>query len=145
MNADKDLNWPDVGPFFRDFNASYNGKVYTIPLDGDFHMVYYRKDLLAKDSVKAPATWDDYLAIAKKYQGKDLNGDGEPDYGSCIAKKKAPELLVDHLDRRGTAPGEGHHEGRVLQHRGYGSAVRQRGLRQRARDVQEHDQIRAAG
>jgi multiple sugar transport system substrate-binding protein len=91
VNADKDLNWPDIGPFFRDFNASYNGKVYTIPLDGDFHMVYYRKDLLAKDNIKPPATWDDYLAIAQKYQGQDLNGDSEPDYGSCIAKKKGAQ------------------------------------------------------
>ena len=35
-------------PFFRDFSATYNGKVYTIPLDGDFQMVYYRTDLLSR-------------------------------------------------------------------------------------------------
>jgi multiple sugar transport system substrate-binding protein len=91
VTADKDLNWQDIGPFFRDFNASYNGKVYTIPLDGDFHMVYYRKDLLAKDNLKPPATWDDYITIAKKYQGQDLNGDSQPDYGSCIAQKKGAQ------------------------------------------------------
>jgi multiple sugar transport system substrate-binding protein len=85
-NSDKTLDWQDIGPFFRDFNATYNGKVYTIPLDGDFHMVYYRKDLLDKDGLKPPATWDDYLTIAQKYNGQDLNGDGQPDYGSCIAK-----------------------------------------------------------
>ena len=91
VNADSQLNWQDIGPFFRDFNATYNGKVYTVPLDGDFHMVYYRKDILEKDGVKPPATWDDYLAIAAKYNGKDLNGDGTPDYGSCIAKKKGAQ------------------------------------------------------
>jgi multiple sugar transport system substrate-binding protein len=91
VNSDADLNWQDIGPFFRDFNATYNGKVYTIPLDGDFHMVYYRKDILEKDGVKPPATWDDYLTIAQKYQGKDLNGDSQPDYGSCIAKKKGAQ------------------------------------------------------
>lgn len=91
VNADTTLNWQDVGPFFRDFNASYNGKVYTIPLDGDFHMVYYRSDVLTKDGIKPPATWDDYLTIAQKYQGQDLNGDGTPDYGSCIAKKKGAQ------------------------------------------------------
>jgi multiple sugar transport system substrate-binding protein len=42
VNNDPQLDWQDIGPFFRDFNATYNGKVYTIPLDGDFHMVYYR-------------------------------------------------------------------------------------------------------
>ena len=51
VNNDPQLDWQDIGPFFRDFNASYNGKVYTIQLDGDFHMVYYRKDILEKDSV----------------------------------------------------------------------------------------------
>jgi multiple sugar transport system substrate-binding protein len=91
VNNDPQLDWKDIGPFFRDFNASYNGKVYTIPLDGDFHMVYYRKDILDKDGLKAPATWDDYLTIAAKYNGQDLNGDGQPDYGSCIAKKKGAQ------------------------------------------------------
>src|SRR5690349_23734384 len=91
VNNDPQLDWQDIGPFFRDFNATYNGKVYTIPLDGDFHMVYYRKDLLEKDGVKPPATWDDYLAVAQKYNGQDLNGDGQPDYGSCIAKKKGAQ------------------------------------------------------
>jgi multiple sugar transport system substrate-binding protein len=91
VNNDPQLEWQDIGPFFRDFNASYNGKVYTIPLDGDFHMVYYRKDLLEKDNLKPPATWDDYLTIAQKYNGQDLNGDGQPDYGSCIAKKKGAQ------------------------------------------------------
>jgi multiple sugar transport system substrate-binding protein len=89
--ADTQLDWQDIGPFFRDFNATYNGKVYTIPLDGDFHMVYYRSDLLQKDGLKPPATWDDYMTIAQKYNGQDLNGDGEPDYGSCIAKKKGAQ------------------------------------------------------
>jgi multiple sugar transport system substrate-binding protein len=91
VNNDAQLDWQDVGPFFRDFNATYNGKVYTIPLDGDFHMVYYRKDILEKDGVTPPATWDDYLTVAAKYQGQDLNADGEPDYGSCIAKKKGAQ------------------------------------------------------
>jgi multiple sugar transport system substrate-binding protein len=54
-------------------------------------MVYYRTDLLQKDGLKPPATWDDYLSIAQKYNGQDLNGDGQPDYGSCIAKKKGAQ------------------------------------------------------
>ncbi|HEV7810270.1 MAG TPA: extracellular solute-binding protein [Candidatus Limnocylindrales bacterium] len=88
---DPQLDQQDIVPFFRNYNSVYNGKNYTIPLDGDFHMVYYRTDLLAKDGLKPPATWDDYLTIAQKYNGKDLNGDGQPDYGSCIAKKKGAQ------------------------------------------------------
>src|SRR4029077_10541905 len=75
---DPQFNQQDIAPFFRDYHSVYNGKNYTVPLDGDFHMVYYRSDLLAKDNIKPPATWDDYMTIAKKYQGQDLNGDGQP-------------------------------------------------------------------
>jgi multiple sugar transport system substrate-binding protein len=87
IEADTALEWQDVGPFFRDFNATYAGKTYTIPLDGDFHMVYYRSDLIQTP----PKTWDEYLTVAAEHHGKDLNGDGEPDYGSCIAKKKGQQ------------------------------------------------------
>jgi multiple sugar transport system substrate-binding protein len=91
IRADKKINWLDIAPFFRNFSATYRGHTYTVPLDGDFQMVYYRKDILKRDHVAPPATWDDYLAIAKRYQGKDLNGDGKGDYGSCIAKKRAAQ------------------------------------------------------
>jgi multiple sugar transport system substrate-binding protein len=58
VKADKDLEWEDIAPFFRDFSASYKGKIYTIPLDGDFQMVYYRKDLLEKEHLKrGMTTW----------------------------------------------------------------------------------------
>ena len=109
---DPQLNQQDIVPFFRDYNSTYNGKNYTIPLDGDFHMVYYRSDLLAKDGLKPPATWDDYLTIAQKYNGQDLNGDGKPDYGSCIAKKKGAQsywwiisIAAGLLQSKGTSQG----------------------------------------
>jgi multiple sugar transport system substrate-binding protein len=91
VNTDEALQWEDIGPFFRDFSATYQGRVYAIPLDGDFQMVYYRSDLLERDGLEPPATWDDYLAIAERYQGEDLNEDGEPDYGSCIAKVRSAQ------------------------------------------------------
>jgi multiple sugar transport system substrate-binding protein len=109
---DPQLNQQDIVPFFRDYNSVYNGKNYTVPLDGDFHMVYYRSDLLTKDGLKPPATWDDYLAIAQKYNGQDLNADGQPDYGSCIAKKKGAQsfwwiisLAAGLLQSKGTSQG----------------------------------------
>jgi multiple sugar transport system substrate-binding protein len=50
-------------------------------------MVYYRSDLIQTP----PKTWDEYLQIAGEFNGKDLNGDGEADYGSCIAKAKGQQ------------------------------------------------------
>ena len=87
VKNDPTLQWNDIAPFFRDFSASYQGKVYAIPLDGDFHMIYYRTDLIQTP----PNTWDDYVKLAQQFQGKDLNGDGVPDYGSCISMKRGAQ------------------------------------------------------
>ena len=44
--ADADIEEDDVGAFFRDFSQKYGDKTYMITLDGDFHMMYYRPDVL---------------------------------------------------------------------------------------------------
>jgi multiple sugar transport system substrate-binding protein len=112
VQGDQALKWDDIAPFFRDFSASYKGRTYTIPLDGDFQMVYYRSDLLKRDGLKPPATWDDYLSVAQKYNGKDLNDDGKADYGSCIAKKRSAQsywmswsIAGSYLQGEGTSQG----------------------------------------
>lgn len=86
--ADADLKSDDIAGFFREFSQQYSGKTYMLTLDGDFHMVYYRSDVLEAEGLSPPETWDDYLSIAKTLHSKDMNGDGEGDYGSCISKKR---------------------------------------------------------
>jgi multiple sugar transport system substrate-binding protein len=85
---DADIAWDDIAGFFRDFSQQYNGKVYMLTLDGDFHMMYYRTDVLADAGLEPPKTWDEYVEVAKALNGKDMNGDGTPDYGSCVSKKR---------------------------------------------------------
>jgi len=110
INNDKSIEWDDIAPFFRNFSATYQGKDYLLPLDGDFMMVYYRSDLLEKDGLKPPETWDDYLTIAAKYNGQDLNGDGKPDYGSCLFKApnqqsywNAFDIAAAYIQSQGTS------------------------------------------
>ena len=91
IEADPDIEWEDVAPFFRDFSATFAGNIYTIPLDGDFHMGYYRTDLLEEAGLEPPRTWDEYLEVAATFHSQDLNGDGDPDYGSCISKVRAQQ------------------------------------------------------
>ena len=112
VNADEALQWDDVAPFFRDFSATYNGRIYTIPLDGDFQMVYYRSDLLNEAGLEPPQTWEDYIAIAETFHGQDLNGDDRADYGSCIAKKRNAQsywmvisVAAGFLQSQGTGQG----------------------------------------
>ena len=81
-----DLN--DVAPYFREFGQKVGGKTKMLMVDGDFQMVYYRKDVLDKAGLQPPKTWEDYIAVAKAIHGQDMNGDGTPDYGSCIFKKR---------------------------------------------------------
>ncbi len=112
VNADSALEWDDVAPFFRDFSSTYKGDIYTIPLDGDFQMVYYRTDILDELGMQPPATWDEYLAIAEAAHGMDMNGDGEGDYGSCISKKRGAQaywmitsIASAFLQSQGTSQG----------------------------------------
>lgn len=86
--ADKAIMMDDVAGFFREFSQKYNGRTYMITLDGDFQMAYYRPDVLKAAGLNPPETWDDYIAVAQAVHGKDMNGDGKPDYGSCISKKR---------------------------------------------------------
>jgi multiple sugar transport system substrate-binding protein len=113
VKSDTALDWEDIGPFFRDFSATYEGKLYTIPLDGDFQMVYYRTDIAADLGLKAPTTWEEYIAFAKAVQGKALKtDDGKPVFGSCIAKKKGAQsywmitsVASAYLQSQGTGQG----------------------------------------
>lgn len=109
---DPTLQWQDIGTFFRDFSATYGGRTYTIPFDGDFQMVYYRTDLLRQAGLQPPVTWADYLKIAEAFNRKDLNGDGTPDFGSCIAKKRNAQsywmvwsVAASYLQSQGTSQG----------------------------------------
>ena len=109
---DKDLQWDQIAPFFKNFSATYGGKTYLIPLDGDFHMLYYRMDVLDKAGLKPPRTWDEYLEVAKALNGKDFNGDGTKGYGSCIAKKRnaqsywfVTDIVGSMVQSKGTSQG----------------------------------------
>lgn len=86
--ADDKIDMDDIAPYFRDFGQKVGGKTKLLMVDGDFQMVYYRTDILSEAGLEPPKTWEDYLDVASKIHGQDMNGDGEADYGSCIFKKR---------------------------------------------------------
>lgn len=86
--ADDKIDMDDIAPYFREYNQKIGGKTYLITVDGDFQMLYYRKDILDELGLEPPRNWDEYMTVAAAAHGKDLNGDGEPDFGSCIFKKR---------------------------------------------------------
>ena len=112
VEADDALQVDDIAPFFRDFSQKVGDSTYLITVDGDFHMVYYRTDVAEELGLEPPRTWDDYLAFAEAADGQDLNDDGEPDYGSCIAKKRNAQsywmitsIAAPFLQSEGTSQG----------------------------------------
>ncbi|MEO0918647.1 MAG: extracellular solute-binding protein [Pseudomonadota bacterium] len=86
--ADDKIDLDDIAPYFRDFGQKVGGKTKLLMVDGDFQMVYYRTDILEAAGLAPPKTWEEYLDVASKIHGQDMNGDGEADYGSCIFKKR---------------------------------------------------------
>ena len=110
--ADTALQTDDIAPFFRNFSQQYKGRTWLLTLDGDFQMAYYRTDALEQLGMSPPETWDDYIAVARAAHGKDWNGDGEADYGSCISKKRGAQaywavmsVAGGFLQAKGTSEG----------------------------------------
>ena len=131
-SSDSALQWNDVAPFFRDFSATFKGKVYTIPLDGDFQMVYYRRTCCRRTTFSRRRRGTTTSAIAKQYQGQDLNGDGKNDYGSCSGDEAQRTVVLGMDFGGGGLPAEpGDQAGRVLRHRQHAAADEQPGLRRR--------------
>ena len=120
MAKDTKIDTADLAPYFREFGMKIGGHTMLIQLDGDFQMVYYRKDIFDKMKLEPPKTWDDYLTLAKAINGQDLNGDGKPDYGSCIFKKRNAQsyfaiqtVAASYVQTQGTAQGF-HFDGKTM-------------------------------
>lgn len=78
-------------------NNTVDGKLLGMPWFTDAGLLFYRKDLIEKYGLKAPGTWDELAAAAKKIQ------DGEraasPDFQGFVFQAKAYEgLSCDALE-----------------------------------------------
>lgn len=112
IDNDEAIAWDDIALFYRDFVVSYAGSVYAIPVDGDFHIAYYRTDVFEEAGLEPPRTWDEWLEAAAALNGTDMNGDGEGDFGSCIAKQRGGQgfwwihtIAGPYLQTQGTQQG----------------------------------------
>ena len=84
VGNDETIRWQDIAIFFRDVAAIYNGKIVSIPLDGDVFLMYYRSDLLEEYGFEVPRTWDEYSEVAKFFNGMEINGTTY--VGSCLGR-----------------------------------------------------------
>lgn len=88
----------------------YGGQLYASAYDHDGQVFYYRRDLLTDPEHQAafmeaegyelpvpPQTWDQAIAIARYFNGKDFDGDGEPDSGVTMHLKVAGQAMFHFM------------------------------------------------
>jgi multiple sugar transport system substrate-binding protein len=86
VKDDKDIDSSDFiqsifGPY-----TQYDGKTFGLPIDGDTHVLFYNKEILDRNGVAVPTTWEEYTAAAKKItDAEKANGI----YGSAILGAKS--------------------------------------------------------
>src|ERR1700722_9409654 len=73
--------------------ASYKGQVYGSPLFEDQGFLYYRKDLLAKEHMSVPTTWEQLESDAQK-----LQKDGSVKYGFVWEGASYEGLTCDFME-----------------------------------------------
>ncbi len=64
-------DYDDLAPAYRKGIGEDKGKILGIPVAGESFFVAYRKDLFAKYGKSPPDTFDDLLALAQFFQGKE--------------------------------------------------------------------------
>jgi len=79
----------DSSDFIQSIFGPYtqaDGKTYGLPIDGDTHVLFYNKEILERNGVAVPTTWDEYTAAAKKItEAEKANGV----YGAAILGAKS--------------------------------------------------------
>ncbi|MCX5514950.1 ABC transporter substrate-binding protein [Kaistia algarum] len=80
----------DYIPLIYDTYTLYDGKRYGLPYDGDSHLLFYNKEILDRNGVAVPKTWDEYqAAIQKITEAESKNGV----YGAAVLGGKAPIII----------------------------------------------------
>ena len=73
------------------------GRRYGLPYDGDTHVLFYNREILDRNGLQPPATWDEYNAVAKAVtDAESANGV----YGALLMCKQFPIILCSTYANR---------------------------------------------
>ncbi|WEK52153.1 MAG: sugar ABC transporter substrate-binding protein [Candidatus Kaistia colombiensis] len=80
----------DFIPLIYDAYTLHDGKRWGLPYDGDSHLLFYNKEILDRNGVAVPTTWDEYQAAIQKISvAESKNGI----YGAAVLGGKAPIII----------------------------------------------------
>ena len=100
------LRFAEVVPAYRDGVSKYGPDRFGLPIGGSALVVAFRRPAFADPklveaaqaaglALEPPKTWDQFDALARFFHGKDLDGNGQPDFGVALAWGKDPEGVGD--------------------------------------------------
>lgn len=85
------LDVDDFIPAIWEPYSTLDDKIYGLPFDGDTHVLFYNKEILARNGIdEPPATWDEYLeqaTIVTENEGDDGV------YGASVFGQQSPLIL----------------------------------------------------
>ena len=108
--ADEELVFDEIVPTYQD-TVRWAGRIYGIPLDGDVHTMYYRRDALENAEYQerfettfgyplgVPQTWEQYRDVAEFFHAWDWDEDGRLEYGAIEAMQRGGQAFWFFLSR----------------------------------------------
>ena len=92
-----DIDPADFLGSLYDAYTEVDGRRYGLPYDGDTHVLFYNKEILDRNGLQPPATWDEYNAVAKAVtEAESANGV----YGALLMCKQFPIILCSTYANR---------------------------------------------
>ena len=92
-----DIDPADFLGALYDAYTEVGGRRYGLPYDGDTHVLFYNKEILDRNGLAPPATWDEYNAVAAAVtEAESTNGV----YGALLMCKQFPIILCSTYANR---------------------------------------------
>lgn len=93
----EDANPDDFIPSIYDPYSLVDGKRYSLPFDGDTEVLFYNTEILQRNGVTPPTTWDEYAAAVQTItENEKANGV----YGAAVMGQQTPIILMSTYANR---------------------------------------------
>jgi multiple sugar transport system substrate-binding protein len=91
------MDFADFVPSILDPYTLYDGRRWTVPYDGDTHILYYNRALFEEYGVEPPTTWAEYQEVCQTITEA---GSADGVYGCAIMGANVPLILIGTFANR---------------------------------------------